>query len=40
MSYAFQYYGAKSEKDMFVADYKLDVVKPSSSRIVWLHKDE
>ena len=40
LSYAFKYFNSNSEKDIFVADYKFDIVKAGSSRIVWLHKDE
>ena len=38
--YTYKYTNAKSEKDIFFADYKLDVVKPNSNRLIWLHKDE
>jgi len=29
-----------TEKQTFIADFKLDVVKPGSNRVVWIHKDE
>jgi len=38
--YTYKYTNAKSDKDIFFADYKLDVVKANSNRLVWLHKDE
>ena len=28
------------EPTTFYADFKFDVVKPGSNRVVWLHKDE
>jgi len=31
---------ANTQKQTFVADFKLDVVKPGSKRVVWIHKDE
>jgi hypothetical protein len=40
LSYAFKYANAKSEKDVFIADYKMDVVKSNTNRVVWIHKDE
>lgn len=40
ISYSFKYNNAKSDKDLYFADFKLDVVKPKCSRIVWIHKDE
>jgi hypothetical protein len=39
-SYGYRYCYSKSEKDGYVADYKLDVVKSSSNRLIWIHKDE
>jgi hypothetical protein len=38
--YTYKYTSAKSEKDIYFADYKLDVVKANSNRLIWLHKDE
>lgn len=32
--------GVRQKKQTFIADFKLDVVKPGSNRIVWIHKDE
>lgn len=30
----------KKEKSTYVADFKLDVVKPNANRVVWIQKDE
>eukprot|EP00347_Sterkiella_histriomuscorum_P024104 403332295 len=41
ISYSFKYKSSQdNSKQTFYADYKLDVVKPNSERVVWLHKDE
>jgi hypothetical protein len=40
ISYSYKHPHAKSEKDTYVADFKLDIVKPGQNRIVWVHKDE
>ena len=40
MRYTYKYCNAKNEKDIFVADFKMDVVKPNSNRVIWVHKDE
>lgn len=36
----YRYTNAKSKKDIFFADYKMDVIKPNQNRVVWIHKDE
>ena len=38
--YTYKYTNAKSEKDFYFADYKMDVIKPESNKVVWIHKDE
>jgi hypothetical protein len=40
VSYSYRYTSARSEEDVFAADYKLDVLKPNAHRVVWIHKDE
>jgi len=40
ISYSYKYTNAKSPKDVFIADFKLDVTKPNSNRVIWIHKDE
>lgn len=39
-SYGFKYCNRKSEDEGYAADYKLDVVKANSNRLIWVHKDE
>lgn len=40
ISYSYKYTNAKSDKEVFVADFKLDVMKPNQNRLLWVHKDE
>ena len=35
----YRYTNAKSKKDIFVADYKMDIIKPNQNKVVWIHKD-
>ena len=38
--YSYKYTTAKSEKEIYAADYKMDVMKPKQNRLLWIHKDE
>lgn len=40
ISYSYKYTNAKSDRDVFVADFKMDVMKSEANRVVWIHKDE
>lgn len=40
VSYSYKYQNAKSEKEIYAADFKLDVIKANQNRLIWLHKDE
>ena len=38
--YKYRYTNAKSEKEVFAAEYKMDIIKSKQNKVVWIHKDE